>query len=908
MKLELNDLNYFDWADEFLVFAKTQGLQKHIVHATFERYFTSLPKSELEKEYDREVVDAGEDQAKILKVKESWTRERRKFISDKDVQIKKWNEDEETTKGYIEKYIDKSLKREIKELETAYEMWERLKELGKKNQGVQEFYIFSTFLNLKYDDKMLLGDFVNQHQELVQKLVGTKCELSQYCASMKLLNSLPDEYKALVQSIIQEKDISLSILKEKLMREDNRMKTDKLKKEESIFKGEEAHNTATRKICSRCKEKEISSRAPVKAILCSTCYGKDKDKEREKLKQQQKQQKKEEAHNTTQREQERNQDKSIKKKLNKKKYDYDSDVDSCLVEIETKEKKEKEEKVLVNNSETTRKEKSKFYLDSACTAHLTNQREIIQNAKRTESRISGPLNNSKASEAHILGEVNLKIKNERNEINNFKLKRVIYDKNLRRNLMSVPRLIEEDDLSAIFIKDKCYVINGEPIFKKEDVVLFGKLDESKLYAIQDDMSEGIILSNQITTSLANKAPLTLKEWHIKLGHLPHPKILEMVKLKQLREDQVKREKDDMKSECETCAIAKLPRSDFAIQKSTQAADVGDAIHSDLCGPLPSSIGNNKYFVSYIDEKSDYIFIKCIEKKSDNFEVLKSVREKIKTQTGKRMKKLVSDGGGEYIGNEVKSYLEKKGIIQQLTPPDTPQLNGKSERNNRTLMNYVRAMLKERNLPQSFWGECLRYAVYIRNRTSKRGEKRSRFEIFHKRKPAPLRAQVFGCMVYYKNNSKKKKKLDDRARLGIFVGVNEEEGTYRIYDTEKKVVVKSRDVMFFESTKLPESIFEGEEKELLYVNEDVTEMRNIERRDQEEESEESEEEKDVPQVHQPPIPVPEARIRANRREQRVQERDVTSPNLGGSRYPNRRANNINNINNNNNNHTYRTNRF
>ena len=161
----------------------------------------------------------------------------------------------------------------------------------------------------------------------------------------------------------------------------------------------------------------------------------------------------------------------------------------------------------------------------------------------------------------------------------------------------------------------------------------------------------------------------------------------------------------MKEECEICAIAKMPRVDFADQKSTQAAHVGDIIHSDLCGPLPASIGNNNYFATYIDEKSDYIFISCIKKKSDNFEVLKSVREKIKTQAGKRMKKLVSDGGGEYIGAEVKKYLEKKGIEQQLTPPDTPQLNGKSERLNRTLMNYVRAMLKERNLPKYFWGEA-----------------------------------------------------------------------------------------------------------------------------------------------------------------------------------------------------------
>ncbi len=909
MKLDLDDLNYLEWSEEFVVFAKTQGIQNQLIFSSFDRYFLSLPKSELEKEYDSEIVDANRDEEKIKAVKESWKRERRRFISDKDILIKKWKEDDETTKGYIEKYINKSLKLEIRELETAYEMWERLKVLGKKNQGVQEFYLFSIFLNLSFSEKMLLSEFLNQHQEIYLKLLGTKCEQTQFCVCMKLLNCLPSEHKSLVKSIIQEKEINLSILKEKFMIEDNRKKTEMLKEEE-MLKGEEANNTSAKKKCSRCKVNELSPNAPPKATLCFKCFSDDN-----KRKYNQKKQQKEEANNTTQREKERKEkekqrDKSISKKSrNKRESSDDSDAYSCLVET-----KEKEEKVIVNSSEAKSNNNNNiFYLDSACTAHLTNQREIIQNAKKTETRISGPLSNANSSQATIRGEVNLKIMNEREEINNFKLTNVIYDKNMRRNLMSVPCLLnnnnDESELSAIFTKDKCYVINGEPIFKKEDVVLFGKLDESKLYAIQNDMSEGNIFSNQTTTSLSNNRPLTLKELHLRLGHIPHAKILEMVKLKQLREDQVKREKDDMKSECETCAIAKLPRSDFAIQKSTQAADVGEAIHSDLCGPLPSSVGNNNYFVTYIDEKSDYIFIKCIKKKSDNFEVLKSVREKIKTQTGKRMKKLVSDGGGEYIGNEVKEYLEMKGIIQQLTPPDTPQLNGKSERLNRTLMNFVRAMLKERNLPQSFWGECLRYAVYLRNRMSKRGEKKSRFEVFHKRKPAPLRAQIFGCMVYYKNNSKKKKILDDRARLGIFVGVNEEEGTYRIYDTEKKVVVKSRDVMFFEGTKLPESIFAEEEKELIYLNEDVTEMRRPEKKRREDEDEESEEEIELPQA-QPLLPVPEARRarreRQERREQAQEGRGV-APNLGRSRYPNRRANNVNNnqnnynnINNNNNN--------
>ena len=65
------------------------------MYSTFELYFASLPKPKLEK--------ADEKRAEVNK---SWKREKRKFLSDE--LMKKWKEGEETAKGYIEKYIEKS--------------------------------------------------------------------------------------------------------------------------------------------------------------------------------------------------------------------------------------------------------------------------------------------------------------------------------------------------------------------------------------------------------------------------------------------------------------------------------------------------------------------------------------------------------------------------------------------------------------------------------------------------------------------------------------------------------------------------------------------------------------------------------------------------------------------------------
>ncbi|KAG2758638.1 hypothetical protein Pcac1_g29249 [Phytophthora cactorum] len=46
-----------------------------------------------------------------------------------------------------------------------------------------------------------------------------------------------------------------------------------------------------------------------------------------------------------------------------------------------------------------------------------------------------------------------------------------------------------------------------------------------------------------------------------------------------------------------------------------------------------------------------------------------------TQTGKRVKTLRSDNGGEYTSGAMAKFCKDRGIEQKFTPPYTPQLNG-----------------------------------------------------------------------------------------------------------------------------------------------------------------------------------------------------------------------------------------
>ncbi|GKF14292.1 retrotransposon protein, putative, ty1-copia subclass [Tanacetum coccineum] len=83
-------------------------------------------------------------------------------------------------------------------------------------------------------------------------------------------------------------------------------------------------------------------------------------------------------------------------------------------------------------------------------------------------------------------------------------------------------------------------------------------------------------------------------------------------------------------------------------------------------------------------------------------------------SGMTIKAIRSDRGGEYISQEFKDYLKAYGIVQQLTPPYTPQHNGVSERRNRTLLNMVRSMMSLTTLPLSFWDYALESVARILN--------------------------------------------------------------------------------------------------------------------------------------------------------------------------------------------------
>lgn len=160
--------------------------------------------------------------------------------------------------------------------------------------------------------------------------------------------------------------------------------------------------------------------------------------------------------------------------------------------------------------------------------------------------------------------------------------------------------------------------------------------------------------------------------------------------------------------CEDCQISKATKLPHKA-KDQEQIDLERAsglrkgfFHSDLMGPLESSLGGCRYILTYICSHTEYSNVYLLKHKSEQASYFKEYRAKYEKEQDLKIKELRSDNGLEYFSNEFQNYLRQAGIKHLTSVAYAPQSNGKAERLNRTLLEKARTMLATSDLNINMW--------------------------------------------------------------------------------------------------------------------------------------------------------------------------------------------------------------
>jgi hypothetical protein len=411
--------------------------------------------------------------------------------------------------------------------------------------------------------------------------------------------------------------------------------------------------------------------------------------------------------------------------------------------------------------------------DSGASEHFTPLRERLTNIRAIAPI---PINAANNTVFHGTARGTMVVKLATSStITQLTLRDVIYAPGMSATLISMGKL----DANGFDMRIKA----GELSIKAPDGTLCGAVPRvDGLYRLGGSPASPTALS--ATT-------LTLYELHRRLGHRNYAALLDMLRNSRLQGISVT---DHTQVECRECRMAKATRAPIArLRLSPLAKEYGEHRHMDVWGPAATATVNRaRYFLMIVDDAKRWMSPHTLVKKSDAFARYR-VQEKLdETQYGVVTKILQSDRGGEFLSELFDEHLEAKGIVRKLTVHDTPEHDGVSERHIRTIVDTMRTYFAASGLPRWLWGECLRHAAWVLNRSAHKAlGGLSPFEARFGVVPDISGLWEWGAWVYVHSTSKNK--LDPRAAECRWLGFDESSNGHRVYWPARRVISVERSI-------------------------------------------------------------------------------------------------------------------
>jgi hypothetical protein len=434
-------------------------------------------------------------------------------------------------------------------------------------------------------------------------------------------------------------------------------------------------------------------------------------------------------------------------------------------------------------AQTEQRNKKRFLLDSGASRHMVNDVGMLTGTKYLKEHATVHLADNSEVPGIAVGKLKVILQGVAVVITN-----VLLVPELERNLISIEGLTGMG--AEVKFADGSCKIN-----RSGKTVLTVKSNRG-LYEFDAEVEKGETAALVETTQE--------KEWHKRLGHVPYVTLDKMAK-EGIVEGLPKNWNPGTIDNCISCIKGKLARKKFPTSEQNRN-DGKVVLHTDMMGPMRvMTPEKKKYVITFLIEESRYAEIALCSRKSEAAKKTIEFITKYKVQTGKTIQIIRSDNAKEYVEGDLKKYCEKQGIIQETTVPHTPQQNGMAERLNRTLMEMAKCMLFESGMSDTWWGEAIITATYVRNRIHSNTIKSTPYETEFGVKADVGYMRQFGedCFAFVPEGTRTK--LKPKAIECRFLGYGDRVKGYRLVRKDNKKIIHSRDVKWLTVEKMPMSI-------------------------------------------------------------------------------------------------------
>ncbi|UYV83900.1 hypothetical protein LAZ67_X000556, partial [Cordylochernes scorpioides] len=226
-------------------------------------------------------------------------------------------------------------------------------------------------------------------------------------------------------------------------------------------------------------------------------------------------------------------------------------------------------------------------------------------------------------------------------------------------LVEVVHTPTQENVADIFTKS--LTKNKAEVIDKNGDILY----ESKRTGDKFEV-EGLLIME-----IVRKAEVDDMLWHQRLAHVNFQKLKEMYDNSTVLGMKILH---NIKGNCESCTLGKIHRKSYKSIQYKQSENILDLWHTDIVGPLNNYFGY-KYFITIVDDYSNFTFVIPIANKSQTADSIINLIIQEERQTGKKLKRIRNDNGGEYVSNYLKRWLSSKGIKQEFTTAYTPESKG-----------------------------------------------------------------------------------------------------------------------------------------------------------------------------------------------------------------------------------------